>query len=119
MPIDYMHCVLQGVCKRLTSLWFNSRNHTNPGYIGRKRDLVDSRLAIIKPPSEISRAPGLISKLSDWKGFTLSAAIDYCTHSSMQLIMCNDYNAYSVSDKLTKLVVVPGQPRTDLSVVRC
>lgn len=27
IPVDYMHCVLLGVVKQLSSLWFNSNNH--------------------------------------------------------------------------------------------
>ena len=29
-PIDYMHCVLLGVVRTFTSLWFDSKNHKEP-----------------------------------------------------------------------------------------
>lgn len=29
-PIDYMHCVLLGVVRTFTSLWFESKHHNEP-----------------------------------------------------------------------------------------
>ena len=31
-PVDYMHCVLLGVVRRLMSLWFKSNNHGSDWY---------------------------------------------------------------------------------------
>ncbi|XP_062511672.1 uncharacterized protein LOC134187542 isoform X2 [Corticium candelabrum] len=76
-PIDYMHCVLLGVTKMLLNLWFNSRNKTNPYYIGHHTGLIDERLSSIFPPTEISRKPGLISKMSDWKASQYRAFLLY------------------------------------------
>ena len=71
-PVDYMHCVLLGVSKMLINLWFNSRNKSKLYYIGHHVGLVDERLSGISPPVEISRQPGVISKISDWKGNLVS-----------------------------------------------
>ena len=32
-PVDYMHCVLLGVVRRLMSLWFKSSNHGSDWYM--------------------------------------------------------------------------------------
>ena len=61
-PIDYMHCVLEGVVKRLLEKWVNSTNHRTPHYIGRDVETIDSDLITQCPPHEFSRAPRSIRK---------------------------------------------------------
>ena len=61
-PIDYMHCVLEGVIKRLLEKWVNSTNHRTPHYIGRDVETIDSDLITQCPPHEFSRAPRSIKK---------------------------------------------------------
>ena len=68
VPIDYMHCVLLGVCKKLLKLWCHSKNHHLPFYIGRETVHIDTLLRNLRPPNEITRLPGQVAKLSDWKG---------------------------------------------------
>ena len=69
--VDYMHCVLLGVCRHLLKLWFKSKNHNGMWYIGTKIDLVDGRLLLIKPPDEIQRTPrSLDSTRKYWKGMS-------------------------------------------------
>ena len=60
-PIDYMHCVLEGV-KWLLEKWVNSTNHHTPHYIGRDVETIDSHLIAQCPPHELSRAPRSIRK---------------------------------------------------------
>lgn len=55
--IDYMHCVLLGVCKRLLGLWFDSGETTDYKITSRISE-VDARLTSIKPPNNISKIPG-------------------------------------------------------------
>ena len=74
--IDYMHCVLLGVCKRLLGLWFDSGGTTDYKITSRISE-VDARLASIKPPNNISRVPRSIEnhrkyfKASELRSFLL------------------------------------------------
>ncbi|CAI8020857.1 hypothetical protein GBAR_LOCUS12434 [Geodia barretti] len=56
-PVDYMHCVLLGVVRTLISLWFDSKNHKEPWYIGRRISEAESRLLGVKPPDVVTRVP--------------------------------------------------------------
>lgn len=62
IPIDYMHCVLEGVTKWLVEKWFKSSSHSSPYYIGSRVQAIDSELLRQCPPHEFSRAPRSIGK---------------------------------------------------------
>lgn len=61
VTIDYMHGALLGVCKKLLQLWFDSKNKTEPWYIGEKIRIMDNMLKEIKPPYFIHRRPRILS----------------------------------------------------------
>nr|XP_054769803.1 uncharacterized protein LOC129277674 [Lytechinus pictus] len=67
-PIDYMHCLLLGVVKQLSELWFASPAASD-FYIGSKKMIktIDQRLKPIKPPSFVARATRPISERKFWK----------------------------------------------------
>lgn len=65
--VDYMHCVLLGVTRQLTKLWFNSMFHEETWYIGRKISYIDQHLITLKPPKEITRTPRSLSTIKYWK----------------------------------------------------
>lgn len=67
MVIDYMHCILEGIGKKLVSLWFSDTG--NPYYIKSYAGLVDERLLAIKPPDCITRTPRALSTRKHWKGY--------------------------------------------------
>lgn len=74
--VDYMHCVLLGVVKHLTGLWFDSNNHRQPWYIGLRKAEVNQRLISVSPPHEVSRVPRKLDtrkhwKASEWRSFLL------------------------------------------------
>lgn len=64
--IDYMHSVCLGVCRQLLEFWFDSENHSERFYIGRRITDVDKRLTNIKPPSFISRTPSSLVHRKLW-----------------------------------------------------
>ena len=62
IPMDYMHCVLEGVVKWLLEAWVSSTSHGCAHYIGRRVKQVDSELLNQCPPHEFGRAPRSIEK---------------------------------------------------------
>lgn len=69
--IDYMHCVLLGVTKKLLELWFESKYHQEPFYIKKKNQRAfDQRLCAIRPLSDIGIRPLSIFNRSNFKAKT-------------------------------------------------
>lgn len=67
--IDYLHCALLGVMKKLLDLWLNSKNHNKAFYLHKKsQEALNNRIVNIKPVSEITRKPGSIFVRSEYKG---------------------------------------------------
>ena len=65
--IDYMHCVLEGVNKKLLTVWFES-GFRKPYYIKQQIDAVNQRLHLVKPPDIITRTPRGVDVFKKWKG---------------------------------------------------
>ena len=78
--VDYMHCVLLGVVRQFVTLWFESSNHLNAWYIGKRIHDIDAQLLSICP-----RVRKLLASLhtrkywkaSEWRSFLLYY---FCTH---------------------------------------
>lgn len=69
--IDYMHCVLLGVTKKLLELWFDSKYHKEPFYIKKRNQRIfDQVLCAIRPLSEIGVRPLSIFNRSNFKAKT-------------------------------------------------
>lgn len=75
--IDYMHNVCLGVCRQMLDLYFDSENHAQDFYIGRKKDFVNQRLGQIKPPSFVSKMPSSLDHRKIWKANELRCWILY------------------------------------------
>jgi len=67
MVPDYMHCICLGVLRQVAKLWFQTKNHDEPFYIGGSMSKVDEYLFSIKPPCSISRTPRSLSVMKYWK----------------------------------------------------
>ena len=66
--VDNLHRVDLGVARQLGHLWFDSRNHQQPWYIGNVIQTVDRRLDLIQPPCEVTRMPRSVTQRAFWKG---------------------------------------------------
>ena len=66
---EYMHAVCLGVIKALLNLWFKGKRTKGDWFIGSKRNIqiINGRLNNLKPPSEVTRTPGAIDDLKNWK----------------------------------------------------
>jgi hypothetical protein len=62
--VDYMHCVLLGVCKHLCNLWLDV---SGDWYIGSRKNDIDRILMSIKPPTNFARTPRSIRNSAQWK----------------------------------------------------
>lgn len=60
VTIDYMHCLLEGVAKRLLTFWLKAGN---PYYIGRQTTVINERLLSIRLPDTVTRTPRDITLL--------------------------------------------------------
>jgi len=68
VPLDYMHCVLEGVTKWMLDKWVSSPNHSCAYYIGRVLGRLDAQLLDQCPPHDFSRAPRSIANhRKHWK----------------------------------------------------
>ena len=90
--MDYMHCILLGVCRTMLRLWLQSSNHQCLWYIGTRKLELDERLLCIQPPCEMQRTPRSIeSTIKFWKGILnvmyklTSKDLDACTHAAHEI----------------------------------
>ncbi len=67
VPIDYMHCLLEGIGKKLCTLWLTPS--PSDYYVGKHIQLLDERLLSIKPPDAITRTPRSLTQRGKWKGY--------------------------------------------------
>lgn len=66
--VEYMHCVLQGVQKRMLNLFLNSNNSDRDYYIvPAKRRALDRKILMIRPTMSIVRKPRSLSQRSNYK----------------------------------------------------
>ena len=67
IPIDYMHCVLEGIFKSLLKHWFEGKYRSALYSIRKDIIYINKAMLSIKPTSEIPRIPRPLSLMSFWK----------------------------------------------------
>lgn len=108
---DYMHCVLEGVGRQLTDIWFKSPTTSHFIQNGKLETAV-TRMLNIKPPQFFTRLPRTLDdrcmwKASEWKWWLLFYAVpcfkgiltDAC-HEHLCLLVSAIY--LLLKDKITK-----------------
>lgn len=98
--IDYMHWGLLGVIRKLMDLWLNSKNHAEPYYISKKKQVeLGNRIVHIKPLTEITRKPRSIFQMADFKANefrTLSLYyLRYCLIDLLPMRYINHFQLFS------------------------
>lgn len=93
--IDYMHCLLEGIGKKLFQLWLTASS--NRYYIGQSIELISNRLTSVKPPDTITRTPRPLSTRKKWKGTifnnsSIRTCPTYTTHLHSQTFKIWNYN---------------------------
>ena len=93
--IDYMHCLHEGIGKKLFQLWFTTSS--NRYYIGQSIELISNHLTSVKPPDTITRTPCPLSTRKKWKGTIFNdSSIRTCptctTHLHSQTCKIWNYN---------------------------
>ncbi len=92
IAIDYMHTVLLGVVRRLLSLWFDSQYGTESFSVAKLVDVVDSRVAKLKPPHFITRLPRSIREHSShWKASECRSWLYYYSVPILETVLQKDY----------------------------
>jgi hypothetical protein len=67
VTVDYMHCVLLGVTKKLLNLWTDPSYKDQVWYIGSMSARMNERLQHISPPHAITRIPRDLAVVAHWK----------------------------------------------------
>ena len=67
MGIDYMHCILLNIVRKLLHLWFDTTYHSKQWSCSKLKRKADARLKSIRPPSNITRSPRSLDERKLWK----------------------------------------------------
>lgn len=98
--IDYMHCALLGVMKKLMDLWLDTKNHAEPFYIPKKKQVeLSKRIVSIKALSEITRKPRSVFERKDYKAneyrTLLLYYLRYCLVDLLPMRYINHFQLFS------------------------
>lgn len=88
---DYMHSVLLGVARSITTLWFHSENNQSPWYIGRSTEQIDDILTSIKPPCNVSRVPHSVKEKKFWKAHEWNMWLFYYSIPTLKGVLPEKY----------------------------
>ncbi|XP_021339849.1 uncharacterized protein LOC110441075, partial [Mizuhopecten yessoensis] len=82
-PVDWMHCVLLGVCKSLMSFWLNAKYKQKDFFIGDRMSLLNKRLLSIVVPDFVARKPRGMEDHAHWKA---SECREWLLHFSVPVL---------------------------------
>ena len=90
--VDAMHCVFEGISKKLGELWFDKKYSNEDFNVSNLIEVIDNKLCAIKPPSYISRRPRPIqSHFAYWKASEQKYWFFYYSLPTLNGILPEDY----------------------------
>ena len=90
--VDAMHCIFEGVVRKLGELWFDAKYANETFNISNFIEIIDKKLCDIKPPSFISRNPRSIKDhFSYWKASELKNWFFYFSLPVLRDVLPEDY----------------------------
>lgn len=100
-PVDYMHCVLLGVVKKLLKLWTGKSKGEKKTFKFSKKDIakIDRFLVSYRKrvPREINRRPTSINDCTDWKATEFRTFLLYLGPVVLKSILPPDYYNHFMS----------------------
>lgn len=119
--IDYMHCILLGVTKKLFGLWLDSKNHNEKFYIHPKHQaILSSRIKNIRPTFEITRKPRSISDRDNFKANEYRSLLLYYTrHSLYGLLSARYIDHFQLLSSATYTLLLEKISLDDISMAEC
>ena len=94
--VDQMHCVFQGVTKKLMSFWFDIENRTHPSSLFSFLGIIDSKIKTLRLPSFLPRIPRRVSEFSYWKATELQVFLLVYSLPLLEDFMCKQYFEHHV-----------------------
>ena len=89
--IDEMHCLYQGVTKKLLGFWFDAEFCNHPSSLLPFINIVNSRMKLLTPPSFVNRMPRKVSEYSYWKASELETFLLIYSLPVLENIMNENY----------------------------
>ena len=93
---DHMHCIFQGVTKKLLTIWFDVDYRNHPSSQLPFTHIVDERLKRLTPPPFINRMPRKVSEISYWKASELETFLLVYSLPVLANIMDEEYFEYHI-----------------------
>lgn len=98
--IDYMHCVLLGIMRKLTDLWLNTANKSQSFFISKKKQIeLNKRILQIKPTLEITRKPRSLDHRKEFKANEFRSLLlyylRYCLEDLLPVRFINHFQLLS------------------------
>ena len=94
IPIDYMHCVLEGVMKQLMKFWFGSSFHSEPYSLRKHLSAINKIILQIRPPNEVKRKPRTLDDMPLYKASEFRAWLLFYGLPVLSLFLPSEYASH-------------------------
>ena len=91
MGIDFMHCILLNIVRKLLHLWFDTTYHSKQWSCSKLKRKADARLKSIRPPSNITCSPRSLDERKLWKASEFRSWLFYYSLPVMLSILPDEY----------------------------